>query len=332
MAERGRNIARERVEPSSRAPADRPARACRTLAPVHRSFALAALLLAPTLACRPVVSNRDARELGYGDRSTARQASAYDGEVPERPAPTPIDPSVLAHLAPAETDGTPLVGLIDVQFACAHLSGLPDTPWPRGPQAEDGRELPAPPPPPDLGEASTPDAPTPDAPKPDAPKPDAPDPRTAPPNATSDGQGEQPGDTIQLSELADPACLRQLSRDRVFRPILEWQAFLVCVLELDQAAGLAACSDAHPMALTTVPEHPLESRVCAQIIAMTLLSDFGSDLAFDRSDIEDFNPILTECVRGFVEEERSSRSPSEYLAYLDCFETAADVEALSSCE
>lgn len=139
--------------------------------------------------------------------------------------------------------------------------------------------------------------------------------------------------------VADPSapvdaedCLRSYQIAQVFRTLPDWKTFAACVEAAKGRAAIDSCERATPKAFVEIEAYPLESRICLHLFALTIVEELGADPQLDASELAEFEEVLDECVTSFVEEERSERSPAEYVEMLACIDTASTSAAVESCE
>ncbi|MFO7561551.1 MAG: hypothetical protein R6X02_02810 [Enhygromyxa sp.] len=141
----------------------------------------------------------------------------------------------------------------------------------------------------------------------------------------------------QLGELQGPsfepdACLARYRIERVFRSIADWKTLAACLEAAEDEAAVEACLRASPRAFAPIAEYPRESEVCMHIFAITIVEQLGPEPMLDGERLQEFEPLLRECVDSLVDEERADRKPAEYVKMLECIERARTTAQAEVCE
>jgi hypothetical protein len=133
------------------------------------------------------------------------------------------------------------------------------------------------------------------------------------------------------STNADAACRRHYRIAQVFRTIGDWKTLVACLAATTDEAGVAACKRATPASVAAVAEHPRESAVCMHLFALSIVEELGPEPMLDAARLEEFGPLVADCVGSLVTEERAERTPTSYAAMLECVEVAQATAAAELC-
>lgn len=128
------------------------------------------------------------------------------------------------------------------------------------------------------------------------------------------------------------ACLRRHRVARVFRTPEGWEALADCILAGADAEAVTSCWAGNEALIAGDEAHPLQSRVCMHVFAVTLLEEFGPEPLLDAAGVVEFEPLLDDCIETFVQEQRDARDPAAYADMMTCVGTARSSAAIEACE
>ena len=142
------------------------------------------------------------------------------------------------------------------------------------------------------------------------------------------GESSEPLDLIALAE----ACQVQARTEKLARTAPEWQDLLACMLAANTDEAFDACEHDHPSRLELPTEHPRELEACEHLVMTTLFEEMGSDANLPASEIEQFRPVIEQCIAGLIADERPGRSESDYAALLACVLAQSSSTAMEACD
>lgn len=148
--------------------------------------------------------------------------------------------------------------------------------------------------------------------------------------AESSGSSEAiaPPDKPVLADF----CHLQARTEKLARTAEQWQAFLACMMAADSDPEFDACELEHPSILVEPTEHEREREACQHIVITTLYEELGSDTNLPASELEQFRPVIRQCIDELIADERPKRSPEDYAALLDCVLEQSTSAAMEACE
>jgi hypothetical protein len=129
----------------------------------------------------------------------------------------------------------------------------------------------------------------------------------------------------------DVACRRRQRIAQVFRTIGDWKTLVACLAATTDVMGVDACQLATPASVAPIAAHPRESGVCMHVFALSIVEELGPEPMLDPARLEEFEPLLSDCVNSLVNEERAERGPDGYATMLECVEAALTSTAAELC-
>ncbi|MFV8754043.1 hypothetical protein ACNOYE_26150 [Nannocystaceae bacterium ST9] len=139
------------------------------------------------------------------------------------------------------------------------------------------------------------------------------------------------GERFDTSGMAE-VCHVQARTEKLARTEDQWLGFLGCMLAAKAEPEFDACEHDHPSALAGSSEHAREFEVCQHMVMTTLYEQLGSDTNLPASDLEQFRPVVDQCIEGLIQRERAERTPEAYAALLDCMLDQSTSVGMEACE
>ncbi len=134
-----------------------------------------------------------------------------------------------------------------------------------------------------------------------------------------------------MREQLERECGLLMRTQKVLRTSEQWQALSGCLRGATREAEVEACSVTHRSPLDDVEGEGPELLACQHVVAVTLLEELGPDAPLDQAELEQFRPVVQDCIDGMLEREKPSLDPLTYQALVDCILAGNSSAAIEAC-